>query len=93
MTFERLSHVPFGARVEERKEITPMQISIPRNPHLHPVHIVLERWSTRVVDEEEVRIEIDMRAVGGFDRGPVPIFDKEMVLDGAEQRTSRKGHQ
>ena len=68
-TLKRLIHLPLGTRVEERERIALPQRPVVDDAHLHAVHVEVQRRGAGVVDEDEVRVELDVRVAAGLDRG------------------------
>ncbi|KAL4948192.1 hypothetical protein BDW69DRAFT_176960 [Aspergillus filifer] len=68
-----LLHLPFRARIEERKRIAFLQWLVIHNSNFHLSHVEDEAWFARVVAVKKVRVELDVcvstclyRGVGFF---------------------------
>lgn len=68
-TLKRLVHLPLGTRVEEREHIALPQRPVVDDAHLHAVHVEVQRRGAGVVDEDEVRVELDVAVATGLDGG------------------------
>lgn len=89
--FKRLRHLPLRARVEKRQHVPLLQVAVPGHPHLHLRRVVFQRRVARVVDVEEIGVEVDVATRGRFDRGPCAFFDEEVARDGREGSAGREG--
>lgn len=67
-TLERLGHVPLGTGIEEGQDVAFAQRAVVHNPHLHAVHVEVQRRRARVVDEDEVGVELDVGVAAGLHR-------------------------
>ena len=67
-TLERLGHLPLGTGVEEGQDIAFGQGPVVDDPHLHGVHVKDQGRIARVVDEDQVGVELDMRVAAGLHR-------------------------
>lgn len=84
-TLERLVHLPFRARVEERQLIALLQRTVVHDADFHLAHVEIERRVAGVVAVDEVRIELDVGIARHLD-GCVRFGGRSGSGDFGEQR-------
>lgn len=92
LTIKRLCHSPLGARMKERQLVALAQCTVFDNAHLEVDHVEFQRQVAGVVDEGEVRVQLDANVTAGLDRRVSAVGSVCGTRNPREEGAGRQGY-